>query len=199
MIRIDHEDIAAHLAVDRYGEFSLTDAVRPWVSVPIVPQQGYRPDSFDAEGERIPVLLGAVSREHLFECFLALIDTLGPVVDAVLCSSRGGLDQAQEFYREDIDLPVLKSLVWDFEDLLTNCGCTGLAVVDCASRREVQFDEHKLLLCYGEPQEPFSAAFERFGVGRVDGLKLIIDGEHIHSTYDRFVGPFEELKARLGV
>ena len=38
------EKLAAHLRVDRYGDFLLTDAIRPAPSLPVVPRQGYRRD-----------------------------------------------------------------------------------------------------------------------------------------------------------
>ena len=55
-----------------------------------------------------------------------------------------------DLYREHIDLPVLKSTLYDFEDLLLNDGCTGIAVLNPHVPQEVQFDEHKLLIVYGK-------------------------------------------------
>ena len=43
---------------------------------------------------------------------------------------RGHVD----LYREHIDLPVLKSILCDYEDLLLNDGCTGIAVLNPAFR-----------------------------------------------------------------
>ena len=54
-----------------------------------------------------------------------------------------------DLYREHIDMPVLKSTLYDFEDLLVNDGCTGIAVLNPGLPQEVQFDEHKLLIVYG--------------------------------------------------
>ena len=47
-------------------------------------------------------------------------------------------------------MPVLKSILWEYEDLLTNDGCTGLAVLNPGIPQEIQFDEHKLLIVYGD-------------------------------------------------
>src|SRR4029077_4178912 len=104
----------------------------------------------------VPVLMGAASKPYLFETFMDLLDPLGFEVDVVLETShnrenRGHLD----LYREHIDLPVLKSILWDFEDLLMNDGCTGIAILNPGMPQEVQFDEHKLLIVYGNSLEEY--------------------------------------------
>ena len=61
----------------------------------------------------------------------------------------------QDLYREHIDLPIFKSYCCDFEELLLNDGCTGVAVISTTGPMEVQFDEHKLLVIYARNLEPF--------------------------------------------
>ena len=68
---------------------------------------------------------------------------------------RGHVD----LYREHIDLPVLKSILWDYEELLLNDGCIGIAVLNPDVPLEVQFDEHKLLIAYGHDLTPFEKVF----------------------------------------
>ena len=133
--RLSDEELQAHLGVSRYGSFMLTGAVRPSYDLQVVPCQGYRHDFYHDQDSktRVPVLMGAASKEHLFDLFMDLLDPLGNVVDVVLETShdreaRGHVD----LYREHIDLPVLKSMLWDFEELLTNDGCTGIAVLNPA-------------------------------------------------------------------
>src|SRR5262249_12270453 len=87
----------------------------------------------------------------------------------------------------------------DFEDLLLNDGCTGLAVIARAVPMEVQFDEHKLLVVYAPDLTPFEQILEETGVRRDDTLKLITEGEHLHSTDSRYAEAFEQLCYRLGV
>ena len=43
---VNQKKMVEHLQVDRYGEFWLTDAVRPAPALPIVPRQGYRIDTY---------------------------------------------------------------------------------------------------------------------------------------------------------
>jgi hypothetical protein len=199
---VTSEKLANHLQVDRYGEFVLTDAIRPALHVPVVPRQGFRMDVYrDARARlQVPVLAAAVSRECLFEVFLELIQPLGETVDVVLETSHHSEGAThRDLVREHIDLPVLMSHFCDFEDLLLNDGCTGVAVISTAGPMEVQFDEHKLLVVYARDLKPFEAILRRFDIPRDDRLKLITEGEHLHSTDPRHEEAFEQLCSRVGI
>ena len=194
------DQLAAHFRVNRYGDFLLTDAVRPAPDLPVVPRQGYRRDTFRDGRLEVPALAAAVSRERLFDVFLELLVPLGDVVDVVLETSHGSEGHGHlDLYREHIDLPVLQSHFCDFEDLLLNDGCAGVAVIAQAEPLEVQFDEHKLLVVYAHDLEPFEDVLRRAGVCRDDRLKLITEGEHLHSTDPRHQEAFEQLCCRLGI
>ncbi len=199
---MSQDRLAAHLLVDRYGDFLLTDAIRPAPDVPVVPRQGFRLDVFrDAKaGIAVPVLAAQVSRERLFDLFLALLGPLGEVVDVVLETSHDSEgDQHQDLLREQIDRPVLESHLCEFEELLLNDGCTGVAVISESAPMEVQFDEHKLLVVYAEDLEPFERILLQFGIDRDDELKLITEGNHLHSTEPHHQELFEQLCFRVGV
>ncbi len=191
-----------HLKIDRYGDFRLTDAIRPSLDLQVVPREGYRVDTYrDAgSGLRVPVLVAAVSRERLFDLFLSLLEPLGEVVDVVLETSHESTQpNHRDLYREHIDRPVLESHFCDFEDLLLNDGCTGVAVIGTREPVEVQFDEHKLLIVYTHRLEPFERVVRESGVVRDEHLKLITEGEHLHTTDAKYFQAFEQLCYRLGV
>ena len=138
--------------------------MRPSYDLQVVPTQGYRHDSYRDEQNHtsVPVLMASVSKEQLFETFMDLLDPLGPVVDVVLETSHNRGSQGHtDLYREHIDVPVLKSILWEFEDLLVNDGCTGMAVLNPDVPQEVQFDEHKLLIVYGDNLRDFEEAFRQ--------------------------------------
>jgi hypothetical protein len=199
---VNSDQWAAHLRVDRYGDFWLTEAIRPALTVPVVPRQGFRVDTYrdPRAGLEAPVLAAAVSREHLFETFLALLEPLGELVDVVLETSHGKEGaRHRDLYREHIDLMVLQSHCWDFEDLLLNDGCAGIAVLAHAEPMEVQFDEHKLLVVYAQDLEPFEHILRQNQVARDDRLRLITEGEHLHSTDPRYAAAFQQFCYRLGV
>jgi len=200
--RLSEEELEAHLGVARYGNFMLSDAVRPSYDLQVVPTQGYRHDAYRDEQNRtnVPVLMAAVSAERLFDTFMDLLDPLGGVLDVVLETSHSGDETGHtDLYREHIDAPVLKSVLWEYEDLLVNDGCTGIAVLNPGIPQEIQFDEHKLLIVYGNQLEEFEEIYRQQQIRCDDELKFITEAEHVHSSSDRFAQQFDELKTRLGM
>ena len=129
-----------------------------------------------------------------------MLQPLGDEVDVVLETSHDSLkDGRRDLYREGIDLPVLLSHFCDFEDLLLNDGCTGVAVVADEQPIELQFDEHKLLVVYARDLDPFATILRRAGIRRDDRLKLISEGEHLHLTDPRYQSEFRQLASRICV
>ena len=199
---MNQDKLTAHLRVDRYGDFRLTEAIRPAPDLRVVPREGYRRDTYrDPQlGLEVPVLAAAVSAERLFDVFLDLLGPLGEVVDVVLETSHQSADGShRDLVREQIDLPVLLSHCYDFEDLLLHDGCTGMAVIAHDRPMEVQFDEHKLLIIYARDLRPFERMLRRAGLRCDKALKLITEAEHLHSTGPRHEEAFEQFCCRLGV
>ncbi len=194
--------LAAHLSMNSYDSFTLTDAVRPGAGLPIRPRQGYRTDIYRdrAAKLRLPMLSAAVSAERLFDTFLALLEPLGEVVHVVLESSHNtNADAHTDLRRAHIDRPVLASCFCDFEELLTHDGCTGVAILAERMRMEVQFDEHKLFHIYAPNLKPFRRVLRQHGVRRRKLLSLISEAEHLHHTTDEFAEQFRQLALRIGV
>jgi hypothetical protein len=96
-------------------------------------------------------------------------------------------------------MPILQSTLWDFEDLLVNDGCTGIAILNPHTPQEVQLDEHKLLIVYGKDLRAYENALRCCRVPCREDMKFITEAEHVHSTCERYVDEFEELKMRLGM
>lgn len=200
--RVADDVLEAHLGVVRYGQFVLTDAVRPSFDLQVVPTQGYRHDVYnDAENKAsVPVLMGAATSDDVFDLFINLLDPLGTEVDVVLETSHHRNNKGHtDLYREHIDLPVLKSILYDYEDLLLNDGCTGIAVLNPNIPQEVQFDEHKLLIVYGDNLGDYEKILQGRDVYPNEKMKFITEAEHVHSSSDYYFQQFEELKMRLGM
>jgi hypothetical protein len=199
---LSEEQLEAHLGVARYGSFVLSDAVRPSYALEIVPSCGFRHDTYRDEASKrdVPVVMAAASRERLFERFMELLDPLGAVVDVVLETSHDYQTSGhRDLYREHIDMPILQSVLWDFEDLLVNDGCTGIAVLNPATPQEVQFDEHKLLIVYGKDLRSYERVLIDCELPCREDMHFITEAEHVHSTNDEYIRQFEELKMRLGM
>jgi hypothetical protein len=199
---LSQDELDAHLQVGTYGAFRLTEAVRPSFGLEIVPREGYRRDLYrDPEtGHTMPVLAASVSSERLFDVFMDLLDPLGDEVDVVMESSHDSAPGSHDdLYREQMDTVILKSTLYDYEDLLLNDGCSGVAALNPGGPMEVQFDEHKLLFVYAHDLEPFEAILLEHGLRRDDTLKFISEAEHLHSTDDVYHDQFQELRCRLGI
>ncbi len=195
------EQLEAHLEVSRYGVFDLTDAIRPSVSLQVIPRQGYRHDVYvdPTSNAKVPVIMAAASRERLFDLFIDMIDTLGPAVDVVLETSHYHSGGHQDHYREHIDMPVLKSIFYDFEDMLLNDGCTGVAVLNPQRQQEVQFDEHKMIIAYGSPLETYERVLISHDVYVDEDIRFITEAEHVHTSSDQLYEQFQRLTMRLGM
>jgi hypothetical protein len=200
--QLSDAELEAHLGVARYGDFELSDAVRPSYNLEIVPSAGFRHDVYRDEENRanVPVLMAAVTSSRLMEAFILLIEQLGDVVDVVLETSHGNQSHGHtDLYREHIEMPILQSTLWDFEELLINDGCTGIAVLNPRIPQEVQLDEHKLLIVYGKDLKDYERVFNESCVPCREDMRFITEAEHVHSTCERYVEEFEQLKMRLGM
>jgi hypothetical protein len=200
--QLSEEELEAHLGVARYDDFELTDAIRPSYGLEVVPSAGFRHDVYRDEETRsnVPVLMAAATKSTLMETFIELLTPLGEVVDVVLETSHDQKSRGHtDLYREHIEMPILQSTLWDFEDLLINDGCTGIAVLNPNIPQEVQLDEHKLLIVYGAKLTPYEGVLIDAHLNCREDMKFITEAEHVHSTTERFVEEFEELKTRLGM
>ena len=195
------EELQTHMGISSYGVFDLTDAIRPSYDLQVIPKQGFRHDEYvdEANGSRTPVIMAAATRHQLMDLFLELIEPLGAVVDVVLETSHRIGGEHEDLYREHIDMPVLKSMLLEFEDLLLNDGCTGIAVINPAKRQEVQLDEHKLLIMYGDPLDAFERILIDSDVYPDEDLRFLTEAEHVHSSSERLFDQFHSLKHRLGM
>lgn len=198
---LSDEQLEAHLEVSSYGAFELTDAIRPSVDLKVVPKQGFRHETYvdPSSDAKVPVIMAAASKHRLFDLFIDMIDTLGPVLDVVLETSHYHTGGHEDYYREHMDLPVLKSTLYDFEDLLLNDGCTGIAVLNPKRQQEVQFDEHKMIIAYGSPLESFERVLISNDVYVDEDMSFITEAEHVHTSSDQFYDQFQQLATRLGM
>jgi hypothetical protein len=167
----------------------------------IVPRQGFRYDEYvdDVSGTSTPVIMASATRHLLMDLFLELIEPLGAVVDVVLETSHRAGAEHEDLYREHIDMPVLKSVLLEFEDLLLHDGCTGIAVINPARRQEVQLDEHKLLIVYGQPLTDFESILIDGDVYPDNDINFITEAEHVHSSSEKMFDQFHVMKNRLGM
>ncbi len=199
---LSESKLEQHLSTARYGSFLLTDAVRPAYNLKVVPSAGWRSEVYRDQETHIdvPVIMAAQTRERLFDLFMDLLNPLGEEVDVVLETSHDSeFGKHDDLYRESMELPILKSMLYDFEDLLLNDGCTGIAILNPRIPMEVQFDEHKLLMMYGHDLQPFIDVLEEHNLYSSDTIHFVTEAEHMHSSTDDHAQSFSDLRYQLGV
>jgi hypothetical protein len=165
----------------------------------VVPRAGYRHDSFvDSQANRLPALVAAVTSENLFDTFLDLLQPIGDVCDVILetAHDRPRGDHV-DLVRHGIERTVLESVLWDFDDVLLDDGCTGIAVMHPQLPLEVQFDAHKLLVVYAPETAPFERILRARGVPADQSIRFLFQAEHVHASHTRLARRFEELANRL--
>jgi len=210
--RIHTLELESHLATITYGNFTLTDAIRPSLDLKIIPEQGYKYDRLKlgiddmAVFQRVrsrwlmPILVISISLERLFETFLDILNPLGNAVSVVLETSHCYSGAHRLGLRRDhIDLPVLKSFLYDHEELLLNDGCTGISVLAPKIQAAVRFDEHKVMFVYAKSLLPFEKILCRHNVRQNETMQLLTDAEHIHITRDEYFQRFRTLRMSLGM
>ena len=82
---------------------------------------------------------------------------------------------------------------------MTNDGCTGIAVLNPRMPHEVQFDEHKLLIVYGNGLNAYEDILDSYRIPCEENIRFITEAEHVHSSCDRYAQQFELLKTDLGM
>ena len=180
----------------------LSPAVRPARGVVWQPSEGYRVRVFKDRrtGIQFPMLTAAVGADRAFDAFYELLAPLGENVSVVLESSHGAnSDRHRDFRRNQIDAPVLKSHLCDFEELLVNDGCTGVAVMANRKPIEVQFDEHKTITVYAPDIKRFRRILKKMGLKRNRELIVVAETEHLHYSTDDYADTFKQLATRVGV
>lgn len=197
-------EVRQHLQRTKYGDFSLPDAIRPSFDLQIIPREGWRQETYvdDVTEEATPVLRGAVSREQLIDVFYEMIGLVGDTANVVLETSHVELLTKKDFhyyYREEIDLPVLKSILIDYEDFLLADGCTGIAVLHPYDFVEIHLDEHKLLTLYAKDISDFEQIFQKYSIPLDPRLQILTDAEHVHVTRDEYAETFQKLTEDLGM
>ena len=65
--------------------------------------------------------------------------------------------------------------------------------------QEIQFEEHKLLVVYCSPLEPYEFTLESHGLTERPKMKFITEAEHIHSSSENYADRFNQLRTALGL
>lgn len=192
-----HKQLEDHLEISKYGDFQLSDGIRPYMGC--VPMQGFKHKMW----KDIPAVLGSVSKEIILEIFYEMLDLMNGEINVILESSHDIFDgdSHYNYFREGMDLTILRSILVEYEDLLVDDGQFGIAVWNFGDKYpvEIQLDEHKVLICYGKNIEKFEQIFEMYGLVCNENLQVLSEMTHVHISSEDFHQRFLELKNLIGV
>lgn len=199
MLPYTAEELESSLAMDRrYGDFLLTDAVAISSNsdTKIKPESGF---CFSMR-EGISCIIACVSAEIIFDLFWDFIDMAGSPVNVML-KRRIKKEHYRLFFREGIDLPVLKSMLLDFQNILCNDGLSVIAVIDMSESVKICLDDHKIFFLWSESDEDadnFFRILSAYKIQKKDKVNSILDADHFHLTFPEFRSQFDELVCRIG-
>ena len=95
------------------------------------------------------------------------------------------------------DLIAMKSVLWDFEDALLNDGCLGIAILNADIPYEVQLEEHKNIIIYGDYDLGQLDTLRNHGINEIPDMRFITDHEHVHSSSDDLYSKYQEMQKAL--
>ena len=181
-----------------YGDFVLTDAIRPPSNYE--PKEGYAERrTHTPNGTSVPMAYVAASREKILSLFDALLQKMPPHLNVTLTSRNHDEPaiQLRERVRHGIDRTVLQSILAQFDDLLLNDGFMEISVWGRAC--EIGLDDHKILYIIGDHWLRCARLLNHAGIPYDPEMTFIHEmNRHIHMTADRFIDRLAELTDLLG-
>jgi len=209
--KLTPEQLKAHMDRAVYGDFLLTDAVRPSYDLKVVPKTGFKCELMQEEREgQVPVIVISASGEILFRLFLDIISLLHGKVVVRLCLTHGGVPMSstgkwlscREFLRHKIDFAELKRILLGFENFLLDDGRTSIAIsnYDEIDRVEIQFDEHKIIRVCNWPaiSDELSMILKKYRIPQDPKMEFIDSVEHVQQISENSEEKLEELVDAIG-
>lgn len=192
---ISEEQFESSCQDSRYGDFILTDAIRPLTILPITGYKFSYAIGTEADTEEVvPLMCAAASAEKVFRVFMECVDLSEDIVSL----NAGFCDMDNVFHsyvREDMLLSELKPMLSYFRKMLTHDGFVTIAVVS-NDDYGISLDDHKIIRIYGETVfEQYEDVMNRHDIFENRSMQFIDDGEHLHSSA---VGELERLDEFLG-
>jgi hypothetical protein len=199
-LKITPKMLQEAMAHRRFGTFTLPPAVVVFKIGSKVPVEGYRVQkSLLPNGRCRYQVTVAASAEKILDLFDALLMCLGEYCHVVV--QDFGIPEAYEvdYFAFQKDMVIVRSIFYDFEELLLNDGFMGLAVYNEAVPAEVQLTQHKIIQIFALDLKPFRQVLNRYRIEENPELKFLFEDFHLHleKEDDRIV--LQSLKERLGV
>ena len=191
------------LKKDNYNGFLLTKAVRLDAKTTLLPENGFKLVWCQIDkNTRERALLVCASREILWDLFIDFVSITGSVTDVCLESSHHSAnhDCHTDFIVEEKEVILTTSTFFDFQDILLNDGCTGIAVYNGKRRVEVQLCEHKFISIYGwkKHKRKIKKILEKYGIPLNKEMSCVVWQPHMHVSSTSYAEEFKNFKIAMG-
>jgi len=181
-----------------YGNFTLTPAVVLFKDGDVIPSEGYKVEKLVMSDDNIRSrILVSASAEKILDIFDECISLLGDTCSIVLEDFRTDKGDHIDHFAYYKDTFIVRSVLFDFEELLLNDGFVGLAIWSETAQAEVQLTMHKIILVYAADISRFKAALASFGIKEDPELRFFFEDFHLLVSTEAGNTAIETLKDRL--
>jgi len=181
-----------------FGEFTLSPAVVFFKDGDLIPSEGYKVEKRVMPGGHVQSrMVVSASAEKVLDVFDEFVALLGENCSVVIEDFRveNGDHVAHFAYYKDTF--VVRSILLDFDDLLTNDGFVSLAVWSEAARAEVQLTRHKIIQVFARDTSRFEQVLAEFSILENPELRFFFEHFYLLLSTEAGDSAVEVLKDRL--
>ena len=163
------------------------------------PKYGYSSQLVVTEAGYLSDIIGVcVPPDSISNVYLELITALDSTVNVVLVERSLSIGQYVQHLAYNKDLPVVRSVLLDYEELLVQEGNVGIIVYD-NNAGEVHLTYHKDILVYAEDADPYKKILEGCGMKENEDLVYVQEVPHVHISSEKSHDVMEALKSQIGI
>ncbi len=179
------------------GAVTLASVCHESVTDVPVPKPGYEKQLIVEEGGAlIDTVTVSVPAERIWEVFDDLLNALADTVEVVLVVIDE-VDETVDHIAHDMDLAVVRSVLFDHQDLLVKDGQVGI-FLGSESHGAVQLTDDKDILIHAEDATPFLEILHRNGIE--ESMPVFVSQvPHYHISDPDAGDRIESLKSALGI
>lgn len=196
--KITNEMIQEAMNNRSFGDFTLSPAVVFFKDGDMIPSEGYKVEKRVMPGGHVQSrMVVSASAEKVLDVFDEFVSLLGENCSVVVEDFRAENGDHVDHFAYYKDTFVVRSILLDFEDLLTNDGFVGLAVWSEAAQAEVQLNRHKIIQIFAKDTSRFEQVLAEFDIEENPELRFFFEHFYLLVSTEAGDSAVEALKDRL--
>lgn len=162
------------------GDFVLTEAAMPLPDNTIQLKEGFRIDDVsDDEHEKVLCVNVAVSAEHLFDLFTAMLIWLDDIVTLYIAHLNYEEGKIYKYFAYNKDVAVLLSKFENYRWMIQNYGELVLTFGSVSQDIQCLLDDTKLIRFYTTDVQPVIDFLSQFGLKEDKKMKFFPEGDFV--------------------